>query len=110
MTEEQVREEIAKKVAVIYRRHFPHCPNSEVPINFGYEVADQILSIKGLRIEAENQELPENPYAYRSKHSPTPNENLENGCSIGFSRATDDMLIPDSDGNVWVKCEKEEHG
>jgi hypothetical protein len=46
-----MREKIAEKVAIIHRRHLPHCPNSEVPIKFGYEVADQILSLFREEIE-----------------------------------------------------------
>ena len=34
-----------KLTADIYRRHFPNCKNAEVPVNFGREVADQIIPL-----------------------------------------------------------------
>jgi hypothetical protein len=54
------------------------------------EKADQILSIKGIRIEAENQELPlSGPYSLRE---------------AALVRDARNQMLKDG----WVKCEKEE--
>ncbi len=56
---ETLRKQIANEVTIIYRQHFPICINPEVPINFGLECADSILShIK----EMVDKQKEKNPY------------------------------------------------
>jgi hypothetical protein len=65
---------------------------------FWVERVSKILSIKGIRLEAENQELPDNPYSDLSLF-------------VAYGVAVGHILTPDSEGRVWVKClKKEEHG
>ena len=54
------------------------------------EIADQILSLDGIRIQCEKQDLPVNPY---------------NGIRerMSYLKGTQDMLTP-KDGKVWVQC------
>jgi hypothetical protein len=103
---ERKREKIVGKVVTIYKRHFPHCLSSDVPMNFGHEVADQILHIKlgtrtlqewielhekgKLLVKAENQDLPlAGPFSLKEADN--------------VRKARQDMLTPDSEGRVWVK-------
>jgi hypothetical protein len=98
MTEEQIREEIARK---LFKIQYPGlgwgisgtCDDSSWR-RFESKClleAEQILSIKGIRIEAENQELPEIPFNY------------EDECRefTSYSKGQQDML---KDG--WVKCKE----
>ena len=54
--------------------------------------ADDILSIDGIEIKSDDQETPESPYHYYSKHTRTHQEERNSYCDIGYSRAVDDML------------------
>jgi len=98
MTEyERVKEKMTLLSKQCYSQELSACPKH--PIFQVQKFINLILAIDGICIKADDPSLPEDPYTYRSKHSPTPNENLENGCSIGFSRAVDDMLKAG-----FVKC------
>ena len=65
--------------------------------------AEQILSIKGIRLEADNQDKPQNPYAEAADRG---DMQAQSRCS-GYYCAQDDMLTP-KDGEVWVKCKVKE--
>jgi len=64
------------------------------------DVADAILSIPGIRIEAEDQSLPENPYLAQIKVYEV--DECEAG-RIGYAEAQQDML-----GAGFVRCEPKE--
>jgi len=96
--EERIREEIAEQIYIW---------NSGIgsiswnllfePIKKAYRIkANQILSIKGIRVEADNQDLPkytlEDYPDYFISHA---------------KHAQHDMIHP-KDGDVWVKCEVKE--
>ena len=103
MEEARVREKIA---GIIFY--------DKLPKDYGecFEKATQILAIKlgsrtlkewielyekdKLRIVVDDQSLPENPYVSSSLIP------LSEG-HIGYAEAQQDMLKPDSEGNVWVK-------
>jgi len=75
------------------------CPNCGFRIPGVEQAIDQILSLKGIRIEAENQDLPEpdmDTHIWRD-YSP----------DMAYEKAQQDMLTP-KDGKVWVKCCKKE--
>ena len=83
--EEQIREEIAKNV-----RNTLELPADEYDIDqISCMITDQILSIKGIRIECENQELPEISYFGESYDA--------------ADEAQQDMLKAG-----WVKCKVKE--
>ena len=82
---EQTREEIAN-----LRLPVNNQPNHKYRY-LNYELADRILSIKGIRIECENQELPYNQHSGGTQ------------ISAGYTQAQQDMLKED-----WVKCERKE--
>ena len=63
----------------------------------------KVLSIKGIRIEADNQDKPQNPYAEAADRG---DMYAQSRCS-GYYCAQDDMLTP-KDGDVWVKCKVKE--
>jgi len=82
---EQIREEIAKNV-----RNTLELPADEYDIDqISCMITDQILSIKGIRIECENQELPEISYFGESYDA--------------ADEAQQDMLKAG-----WVKCKVKE--
>jgi hypothetical protein len=87
MTEDKIREKYIKRVAdeITSVHNYDKSP---------LEIASSILSIKGIHIEAENQELPANAYA----GSPCPEED---GSEVAYEEAQQDML---KEG--WVKCLK----
>ena len=67
------------------------------------KLATEILSIKGIRLEADNQDKPQNPYAEAADRG---DMHAQSRCS-GYYCAQDDMLTP-KDGKVWVKCKVKE--
>jgi len=115
MTEERIREEIAKALWLYDREHhltpcegysFHPIALPEMALSLDMntvhygKLANQILPLEGIRIEAENQDLPR----------PTRFKKVIPLCD--WEDLVKDMLTPDSEGNVWVKClkKKEEHG
>jgi len=109
-----IREEIAEEVCCVC----VHKPTSiegntlkGLGCTYGYErgssnycnlvikVANQILSIKGIRLEADNQDKPQNPYAEAADRG---DMHAQSRCS-GYYCAQDDML---KEG--WVKCKVKE--
>jgi len=64
--------------------------NSYRPWDGCKALADQILSL--VEIKSDDQETPESPYHYYSKHTRTHQEERNSYCDIGYSRAVDDML------------------
>jgi len=91
--EERIREEIAKIIVKIIKADRAG-RQTEV------DAVSQILSIKGIRIEADNQDLPENP-----KPNP-PDDKQEIASYNAYGSAQRDMLTP-KDGDVWVKVKEE---
>ncbi len=57
--------------------------------------AGQESASSGLRIEADNQDLPMQSYASKAP--------IGAYSSQGYEDAQQDMLTPDAEGNVWVK-------
>ena len=102
MTEyERKREEIARiEFSHILDAGFPShsgIPFEKLPDDWwskvkAYERADQILSLDGIEIRAENHDLPRNRYQPISYH-----------LHLGYQRGQEDMLKPDSEGKHWVK-------
>ena len=92
---EQIREEIGKIGYKVWKE--------EISINEGVK---QILSIKGLRIEADNQELPRNPYGLKQGYDSAGSfAMVDSPERWGYECAQYDML---KDG--WVKCKEEQDG
>ena len=86
---ERVREGIAMKLYSLVTTYswanaFPATRNRFL------NKADKILSLKGIRIECDDQSLPEN---YHNNAS----------LIITYNTAQQDMLKPDSEGNHWMK-------
>ena len=90
MNEERIREEIAN-----LRLPVSNQPNAKYRY-LNYELADQILSIKGIEIRADNQDLPE---MHKGAQCMRPDET--------YKLAQQDMRTP-KDGKVWVKCKVKE--
>jgi hypothetical protein len=89
MTEEQIRRKIE---GILFNWILAEKPISNISIT------KQILSIKGIRIEAEKQELPEPNMDIHLWRDYSPDE--------AYEKAQQDML---KEG--WIKClKKEEHG
>jgi len=96
MEEERVKEEIAELIReCIYG----------ITKEYADAMANRTLSIKGIRIESDDQSLPKSPYSYYSKCDRTPNEERDSYCDIGYSRAVEDMLKAG-----FVKCERRQDG
>jgi len=99
--EERIREEIEN---TINKYACGAGSDDEDSINQWYEDYEtEILSIKGIRIEADNQDKPQNPYAEAADRG---DMHAQSRCS-GYYCAQDDMLTP-KDGYVWVKCKVKE--
>ena len=103
MEEERVKAEMREKLAELMMLN--DILPVEVPATCHYDLADQILSIKGIRIESDDQGLPKSPYSYYSKCDRTPKEERDSYCDIGYSRAVEDMLKAG-----FIKCERREDG
>jgi len=87
MNEERIREEIARLTSRCYSKKLSACPNH--PIFQPQKFINLIFAeVKGIRLEADNQDLPEN---YHNKAS----------LIITYNAAQQDML---KDG--WVKCKE----
>jgi hypothetical protein len=100
MEYEKIREKIREIIimAEAFGRHSPKAVWDNAHIEAEDDYIDLVLSIKGIRIECSNQDLPKVPY-------------FPNGIDEVYKRAQGDMLTPDKEGNVWVKClKKEEKG
>jgi len=101
--EERIREEIAKWLRK-YIKDYGVMNDWEQTLtvnpNHFEQRAEQILSIKGIRIEADNQDKPQNPYAEAADRG---DMHAQSRCS-GYYCAQDDMLTP-KDGKVWVRVE-----
>jgi hypothetical protein len=121
MTEEEIREKITEIAANIWREEIT--VTHGVALIFSLEVYKgctiRDLILRG-RLEAENQDLPENPYNPTRREPifvgglqvsvagvPAVNEVTDDGY-IGYAEAQQDMLTPDANGDVWVKCQKKE--
>jgi len=93
MNEEQVREEMARLLMVA------DTVAVDVPAACHYDLADQILSLKGIRIKCSNQDLP-----------------LVLNDAKDFNNAYRDIgegyvqkyMLTHKDGDVWVKCKVKE--
>ena len=103
--EERIREEIAKWLRK-YIKDYGVMNDWEQTLtvnpNHFEQRAEQILSIKGIRIEADNQDKPQNPYAEAADRG---DMHAQSRCS-GYYCAQDDMLTP-KDGDVWRKVKEE---
>ena len=95
---ERVREQIADK---LFRLQYPTLIPQANDLDEFMEDASQILSLKGIRIECDDQSLPENPY------SPPLDETQEIWSDIVVATHKD-MLKPDSEENHRVKVIKKE--
>jgi len=98
MTEEEkrVREEIRRlkvDTTQVLRGNADACYLTEHDIN-------QILSIKGIRIECDTQELPE--CSRLLDNTPATAHHR-----LGYAEALDDIRKT-KDGKVWVQCERKE--
>ena len=113
MNEERIREEVALRLHTRERTVLRiACGNSPLNVSWGdlseawkeqfRAGATQILSIKGIRIEADNQDKPQNPYAEAADRG---DMHAQSRCS-GYYCAQDDMLTP-KDGDVWRKVKEE---
>ena len=68
------------------------------------ELAGIILALDGVLIKCDDQSL-KNPYDWQENPKmPARTANYHQQKSQGFRRCRNDMLTPDSEGNVWVKC------
>lgn len=63
---------------------------------------DKLLKHPKIRVEADDQRLPENPFA---KAADEGDMYAQSRCS-GYYCSQDDMLKPDSEGRRWVRVEK----
>jgi len=116
MNEERIREEIAIRLHTTERtilkmtceRSVLNTSWEELPEKWREKFrgnAEQILSIKGIRLEADNQDKPQNPY------HPNPlreyDHQITEAGMVGYGEAQLDML---KEG--WVKCKvkEEQHG
>ena len=109
--EERIREEMAEVIDMAMC--FGRASVDEV-WKSGYKEAKQgyiklILSIKGIRIEVDNQDLPENediPKEFNELAcgAEDDSDNVARAC---YLLAQQDMLTP-KDGKVWVKCKVKE--
>ena len=102
--EEQIRDEIAQKIKVMqvgltisYLRNEPSTQEQaeRIMLEEATKTAVEILSIKGLRVEAGNQ-IPPNKIKYGGNQ-------MSAHYNAGYEEAQQDML---KDG--WVKCEVKE--
>ena len=92
MNEEQrIREETAQTIKQWH----------EETVDSYEHLADKILSIKGIIIEADNQDLPEQPTWFSLD-----GKAIRGAISV-YQIAQQDMLTPE-DGYVWVKCKVKE--
>ena len=90
--EERIREEIADYLAKWFDKGRDWGKqNIDKPTLFNLESdSTQILSIKGIRIEADNQDLPSVRNAVNKSYN-------------DYMLGQEDMLTP-KEGEVWVKC------
>lgn len=65
---------------------------------------DKALNHKLVRIEADDQSLPENPNPITIRHNDS--RYLDGFVRRAYNLAQQEMLTPDSEGKVWVKVEK----
>jgi len=91
MNEEQIRAEIARIII----------DELEGKGEGRASMVTEILSIKGIRIEADNQDLPEQPTWFSLD-----GKAIRGAISV-YQIAQQDMLTPE-DGYVWVKCKVKE--
>ena len=105
MNKEQIREEVAEKCFKCWfiTDYLTFDSVHQAIRDACYQAAGRILSIKGIRLEADNQDKPQNPYAEAADRG---DMHAQSRCS-GYYCAQDDMLIP-KDGDVWVKCKVKE--
>ena len=132
MTEyERKREEIAERIYELHWRDgstwtFEQAKQQrfmKTEVRRSYEEAGQILSLDGIEIRAENQDLNESshfiwPQTTQSKeemrryqtgeidkeeHERQRRQIIDEELAI-YYKAQQDMLKPDSEGNHWVKC------
>jgi len=90
MEEERVKAEMREKLAELMMLN--DILPVEVPATCHYDLADQILSIKGIRIESADQNLPENPY-------------IDEPNGYVYEQAQEDMLKAG-----FIKCIRREDG
>ena len=103
MNEERIREEIAKWLRK-YIKDYGVMNDWEQTLtvnpNHFEQRAEQILSIKGIRIEADNQDLPEIPPEHQRRRG------IESVYDDGWRDGFEWLLNMLKDG--WVKCKVKE--
>ena len=102
MNKERIREEFKQNFGYELMHKF-NIKSGSLCEEITYFAFTNLLSIKGIRIEADNQDKPQNPYAEAADRG---DMHAQSRCS-GYYCAQDDMLTP-KDGDVWVKCKVKE--
>ena len=103
LTDEEVKQILAIKWLEKYKDKFLGAFSLEDAPEFGAAIAqaqlDKALNRDDVLIKAADQSLPEVPFNY------------EDECRefTSYSKGQQNMLKPDSDGNVWVKCRPPEN-
>jgi len=99
---ERIREQIARIIYSVY----PYIQDFMTGKYEDWEIskphldkADQLLKL--VRIEADDQDKPENPYTTENIDEPITKTDEVKGS--GFDTAVRHMLTP-KDGKVWVRC------
>jgi hypothetical protein len=114
MEYERIREQAAK---VIHDAEFPshswlkwerwkqerylETANAVLSLKLGSRTLKELIELHEqgkVRVETENQDLPKNPYTVHTIRY----------ANETFEFAQKEMLTPDSEGNVWVKCLKKD--